>query len=79
MNMDRVVTWTLAYCILHNFCEIYEEHVLLPENVAQRADPFVEVRKGAMRLFGDGRTGKVVGEHMRATIFESWVARNPNV
>ena len=79
MNMDRAATVTLACCVLHNFCEIYAERVPLPEDVAQRPDPFVGVRRGAMRLLGDGRAGKVAREQMRASIFESWVARNPNL
>jgi hypothetical protein len=79
MSMDRAATVTFACCVLHNFCEIYGERVPLPENVAQRADPFVGVHRGGMRLSGDGRAGKVAGEQMRATIFESWVTRNPNV
>jgi hypothetical protein len=79
MSMDRAATVTLTCCVLHNFCEIYGERVPLPENVAQRADPFVGVRRGGMRLPGDGRAGKIAGEQMRAAIFESWVARNPNV
>jgi hypothetical protein len=78
MSMDRAATVTFACCVLHNFCEIYGERVPLPENVAQRADPFVGVHRGGMRLSGDGRAWKVAGEQMKASIFE-WVARNPNV
>ena len=79
MNMDKAATVTLACCVLHNFCEIHAERVPLPEDEAQRRDPFVGVRRGVMRLPGDGRAGKLAGEQMRAAIFESWVARNPNV
>jgi hypothetical protein len=79
MSMDKAATVILACCVLHNFCEIYGGRVPLPEDVAQRPDPFVGVRRGAMRLSGDGRTWKIAGEQMRATIFESWVARNPAV
>ena len=79
MNMDRVATVTLACCVLHNFCEIYAERVPLLEDVTQRPDLFVGIRRGDMRLSGDGRAGKVVGKQMRATIFELWVAKNPNV
>ena len=79
MNMDRATTVTLACCVPPNFCEIYGEHVPLSNDVAQCLDPFVGVRSGVMRLSGDGRVGKVVGKQMRATIFESWVARNSNV
>jgi hypothetical protein len=68
MNMDKAGTVSLACCVLHNFCEIYEERVSLPEDVAQRPDPFVGVRRGAMILHGDGRAWKVAGEQMRATI-----------
>ena len=54
MNMNRVATVTLACCVLHNFCEIYRERVPLPEDAAQRPDLFVGVRRGAMRLLGNG-------------------------
>ena len=77
--MEKAATVTLAYCILHNFCEIYGERIPLPKNVAQCHDPFVGVRRGAMRLSGDGRTGNVAGEQMRAAVFENWVAKNPAV
>ena len=33
MSMDKVATVTLAYCVLHNFCEIYGERVSLPKDV----------------------------------------------
>ena len=78
MNMDKVATVTLTCCVLHNFCKIYAKRVPLLEDVAQRPDLFVGVRRGAMRLHGDGRAGNLAGEQMRTTIFESWVARNPN-
>lgn len=79
MNMDEAATLTLACCILHNFYEIYFKRVPLPEDVAQRPDPFVGVRRGAMRMHEDGRTPKVDAEQMRGTIFESWIVRNLNV
>ena len=79
INMDRAIIVALACCVLHNFCEIYGECVPLPEDAAQRPDPFVGIRRGAMRLSGDGRAEKVAGKQMRATIFGSWVARNPDV
>ena len=79
MNMERAAIVTLACCVLYNFCEIYSKRVPLPEDVAHRLDPFVRVCRGAMRLAGDVRAGKVAGKQMRVAIFESWVARNPNV
>jgi hypothetical protein len=69
MNMDRAVTVTFACCVLHNFCEIYNERVPLPKDVVQRADFFVGVRRDAMRLNDDGQTEKLAGEQMRATNF----------
>ena len=79
MNMDRVVTMTLAYCVFHNFCDIYPERVPQLEDVAQRPDFFVGLRMGAMRLSGDGRAEKVGGVQMIAVIFESLVTRNFNI
>ena len=76
MEVNKVATVTLACCVLHNFCEIYSERVPLPEDVDQRRDQFVGVRRGAMRLPGDGRADKIAKEQMRAAIFQSWVARN---
>ena len=69
--MDMAAILILACCVLHNFCGIYGKRASLLKDVAQRADPFVGVHKGAMRLSGVGRAGKVVGERMRAKIFES--------
>lgn len=77
--MDMVATKTLACCVLHNFCEIYAECVPLPEAIAQRLDPFVGIHRGVVKLSSDGWAKKIVGEHMRATISELWVARNPNI
>ena len=79
MEVNKAAIVTLACCVLHNFCEIYFERVPLPEDVDQRRDQFVRVRRGAMTLPGDGRIGKIAGEHMRAVIFQSWVARNPTL
>ena len=77
MEINKAATVTLAYCVLHNFCEIYSKRVPLLEDMDQRRDQFVRVRRGAMRLPGDGRAGKIVGEQMRAAIFQLWVAKNP--
>ena len=62
MNMDRTATVTLECCVFHNFCEIASKWSPLPENVAQRPDPFVGVRRGAMRLSDYGRAGNVAGK-----------------
>ena len=42
MNMDKAATVTLTCCVLYNFCEIYAERVLLPEDVAQCPDLYLE-------------------------------------
>ena len=62
MNMDRAATVTLECCVFYNFCEIASKWSPLPKDVAQRPDPFVGVRRGAMRLSGYGRAGNVVGK-----------------
>ena len=69
MEVNKAATVTLACCVLHNFCEIYSKRIPLLEDVDQHPDQFVGVRRGAMRLPADGRTGKIAGEQMRATIF----------
>jgi hypothetical protein len=51
----------------------------LPDNIDQRADQFVGVRREPLRVPGDGQAGKVAGEQMRTTLFEAWVARNPSL
>ena len=79
MRVDRAATITLACFVLHNYCEIFSEQIPLPNNFDQRADHFVGVRRDSLRVSGDGRAGKVVGEQMRATLFEAWVARNPSL
>ena len=71
MGVDMDATITLACCVLYNYCEIFPERVPLPEELDQRADHFVGVRRGPMRVSGDGPVGKVVGEQMRATLFEA--------
>lgn len=47
--------------------------------MAQRPDAFVGVRRGTIGMHGNGKATKVAGEQMRATIFEFWVAKHPNV
>ena len=71
MGLDRATTITLACCILHNYCEIFLEQVPLPDNFYQRAVHFVGVRRGPLRVPGDGRVGKVAEEQMRAALFEA--------
>ena len=79
MGVDMVATITLACCVLHNDCEIFSKRVPLLEDLDQRADHFVGVCRRPLRVPSDGRAGKVVGEQMRATMFEAWVARNPSI
>ena len=71
MNMDMATTVTFACCILHNFCEIYSKRVPLPEDIAERPNLFVGVRRSVMRLPDDSWIGKVAVEQMKAAIFES--------
>ena len=71
MEVNIIAIVTLACCILHNFCEIYSNQVLLLEDANQYLDYFVEVRRGAMRLSGNDGGGKIVSEQMKAAIFES--------
>jgi len=75
MRVEMAATITLACCFLHNYCEIFSERVLLSENLDQRADHFVRIRKGPLRMSSNGRAGKVVVEQMRVAMFEVWVAR----
>jgi hypothetical protein len=79
IGVDRVATITLVCCVLHNYCEIFRERVPLPDNIDQRADQFVGVRRGSLRVPANGQAGKVAGEHMRAAMFEAWVAKNPSL
>ena len=58
-DINRVATITIACCVLHNFCEIYSEQVLLLEDVAQYYDLIVGVRGDAMRLAGHGWVDKI--------------------
>ena len=71
MRIDKAATITIACCVLHNYCEIFLEQVPLPNNLDQCVDHFVGVRRGPLRVHGDGRAGKVAGEQMRATLFET--------
>ena len=62
MEVNKATTVTLVCRILHNFCEIYFKRIPLPEDVDQHLDHFVGVRRGTLRLLGDGRVSKVAGE-----------------
>ena len=77
MELDGGATIALACCVLHNYCEIFSERVLLPNNFDQRANHFIGVRRGPLRVPGDGRAGKVAGKQMSAALFEARVAKNP--
>ena len=76
MGVDRAATTTLACCVLHNYCDIFSERIPMADNFDQHANHFVGVRRGPLRVPGDGQAGKVTGKHMRAALFEAWVARN---
>jgi hypothetical protein len=79
MAVDMAATITLACCVLHNYCEIFSKRVPLPEDLDQRADHCIGIRKGPLRVSGNGMASIVAGKHMRAALFEAWVARNPSL
>jgi hypothetical protein len=64
MVMNNIATMILACCICHMLCEIHSERVSLPEDIIQHCNHFFEVRKGAIRLSGEGRAGEKIGKQM---------------
>jgi hypothetical protein len=45
MGVDRAAIVTLTCRVLHNFCEIHSEDVLLPANVEHYRDLYVSLRR----------------------------------
>ena len=50
IEIIMATTVTVAYCIFHNFCEIYSKRISLPKDVDRHHNHFIRVCIGAMRL-----------------------------
>ena len=47
MSIDKAALVTLAYCVLHNYCEINRHRVPIPADVRLQRDPYVPCWKDA--------------------------------
>ena len=69
---------TIAYCVLHNYCKLHGERLLVLEILRQVADPFAGRHRGAQHLPNDGDGAKLIGENMRMALYGAWLASNPS-
>jgi hypothetical protein len=67
----------LACCVLHNYCELHKECVIIPANFKLQYDPYVKFHVGRMQLPREGEAAKIVGKEMRNVLFSSWMESNP--
>ena len=77
MSVKKAVVMALACCVLHNFCEMQHEHVLVPADHRLQNDLHVGFPLGRMRLPRKGKAAKIAGEEIRDVLFPSWLERNP--
>ena len=79
MFVDKAALVTLACCVLHNYCEIHRQRVLVPTDERLQRDPHVGFHVGQMQLPREGLPAKLAGEAMREVLFSSWLERNPQL
>ena len=77
MFVGKAATITLACCVLHNYCELKRQHVLVPADIRLQHDPYVVFHVGRMQLVCEGLAAKVAGEAIQNILFASWLDRNP--
>ena len=67
---------TIAYCVLHNYCELHGERLPRSEIFEQAADPFAGRHQRAQHLLNDGDGAKLAGERMKKALYGAWLASN---
>ena len=67
----------LACYVLHNYCEVYRQHVPILADERLQRDPHVDFHVGRMQLSCEGLPTKLAGEAMREVLFSSWLEYNP--
>ena len=77
-NVNKCTTETIVCCILHNYCELHGERLLVPKILGHTADPFACRYQGAQRLPNDGDGAKLAKESMRRALYGAWLASNPS-
>ena len=78
MSVDKATTVTLACCVLHNYCELYRQHVPIPADICLQHDPYVGFHVEKMQLPREGLASKLHAEAMREILFKSWLEQNPD-
>jgi hypothetical protein len=76
-RVDRAARITVAYCWLHNYCEMLnqpEPHVI---NAGFRRDPHVGFGNAQIPVDREGEHAKRRGEILRQQLFKQWVLENP--
>ena len=76
MSVDKAAVVTLACYVLHNYCEITKQRILVSANVRLQRDPYVGFHIGRMQLPRKGVAAKLEGEAMRQILFTSWLKCN---
>ena len=77
MYVKKTTLVTLAYCVLHNYCEIHNQPVHIHADVGLRRDPHVGFCMGMMQLLYEDVAANVAGLRMKNVLFLSWLECNP--
>jgi len=77
-DVDKCATVTIACCMLHNYCELHGERLLVPELIREVANPFAGMYRGVQCLPNNGDGVKLVGERIWRTLYGVWLASNPS-
>lgn len=77
MSVEKTVIVTSTCCVLHNYCDMQHERVLVSADFQLRNDLYVGFHTGRMRFPREGDTAKIAGEEIRDVLFSSWIERNP--
>ena len=72
MSVDKAALITLACCVLHNYCEINRQRMLIPADIIFQRDLYVGFHVRRMQFLCEGLAAKLAGEAMRDILFASW-------
>ena len=70
---------TIVCCVLHNYCKLHGERLLIPEILGHATDPFAGRHQRAELLPNDGNGAKLARERMRRALSGAWLASNPSI
>jgi hypothetical protein len=76
-RINKASPITIAYCVLHNYCEMWGAPKFKLANARIRGDNLMGFGVNKLLIVREVEQAKVEGERLKKALFEQWVINHP--